>query len=49
LREPADAELDPHEVLEKIEPPPLRNEAQLNCVSLCSELDDEVIWELSRA
>jgi hypothetical protein len=27
---------------EKAEPPPLRNEAQLNCVSLRSELDCEV-------
>jgi hypothetical protein len=27
---------------EKAEPTPLRNEAQLNCVSLRSELDDEV-------
>ena len=28
--------------LEKAEPTPLRNEAPLNCVSLRSELDDEV-------
>src|SRR5438445_9501393 len=29
-------------------PTPLRNEAQLNCVSLRSELKYEVSWELSR-
>jgi len=29
---------------EKAEPTPLRNEAQLNCVSLRPELDDEVTW-----
>ena len=33
---------DAHEVLEKINPPQLRNEASLNCVSLRSELDCEV-------
>ena len=36
---------DAHEALEKINPPQLRNEAQLNCVSLRSELDYEVRCE----
>jgi hypothetical protein len=39
-----DAEFDAHEALQKIETPQLRNEAQLNCVSLRSALDDEVTW-----
>jgi hypothetical protein len=31
--------------LQKNQPNPLRNEAQLNCVSLRSEFDYEVTWE----
>ena len=34
----------PRECSRKVNPTPLRNEAQLNCVSLRSEFDCEVTW-----